>query len=88
MPTLSSPEAVNADLGAELELLLKFDLGSAFTGLKLHTNAGARSQDAARRLYGKGLISQPDGGYLTTRGWQAAEHAQALMLILKPPAAG
>ncbi len=83
MLTKIEPEAVDARVGAEIELLLKFDLGSAFTGLKLHSSADSRANEAARRLFQKGLISQPDGGYLTTRGWQAAEHAQALVLFLR-----
>jgi len=83
MTTITEAEAVDSSLGAEMELLLKFDLSSAFTGLKLHANAHSRVHEAARRLFQKGLISQPDGGYLTTRGWQAAEHAQALILFLR-----
>jgi uncharacterized protein (TIGR02647 family) len=83
MPTMTEPEAVDSSLGAEIELLLKFDLSSAFTGLKLHGSANPRANEAAKRLFQKGLISQPDGGYLTTRGWQAAEHAQALVLFLR-----
>jgi uncharacterized protein (TIGR02647 family) len=75
---------MNDDLAAELELLLKYDLSSAFTGLKVHSSAGARSAAAAGRLFSKGLISQPDGGYLTSRGWVAAEHVQALLGMLKP----
>jgi len=37
---------------------------------------------AARRLYEKDLIDQPDGGYLTSLGRDAAEHAQSLLTIL------
>jgi len=35
-------------------------------------------------LHAKGLIDQPDGGYLTSLGLDAAEHAQVLLNILKP----
>ena len=31
----------------------------------------------------KGLIDQPDGGYLTSLGLDAAEQAQGLLTILK-----
>ncbi len=34
------------------------------------------------RLHQKGLISAADGGYLTSLGLDAAEHAQALLTIL------
>jgi len=33
-------------------------------------------------LHAKGLTSQPDGGYLTSLGRDAAEHAQSLLTIL------
>ncbi|WP_254516463.1 TIGR02647 family protein, partial [Pseudomonas aeruginosa] len=35
------------------------------------------------RLHDKGLIDQPDGGYLTSLGLDAAEQAQGLLTILK-----
>ena len=38
---------------------------------------------AAEKLHTKGLITQKDGGYLTDLGRKAAEHTQALGLILK-----
>ena len=37
---------------------------------------------AAKRLHAKGLIDQPDGGYLTSLGRDAAEQAQTLLTIL------
>ena len=37
---------------------------------------------AALRLHAKGLITQPDGGYLTRLGREAAERAQAMLGIL------
>lgn len=77
------PLSLEDDVLAEVELLLQYDLGSAFVGVRVHKSAGQRRADAALRLYGKGLISEPDGGYLTTRGWTAAEHAQALWLLLR-----
>ena len=37
---------------------------------------------ATERLHGKGLITQVDGGYLTSLGRDATEHAQAALTIL------
>jgi len=36
------------------------------------------------RLYKKGLVTQEDGGYLTSLGQEAAEFAQGLLSILRP----
>ncbi|WP_421682678.1 TIGR02647 family protein [Stutzerimonas urumqiensis] len=70
------------ELIAELELLRQYDLDNHLSGLKVHQDAEPDSIDAARRLHDKGLLSQPDGGYLTSLGRDAAEHAQALLIIL------
>ena len=37
---------------------------------------------ATRRLHAKGLLTLVDGGYLTSLGRDAAEHAQAVLTIL------
>ncbi|MET0950010.1 MAG: TIGR02647 family protein, partial [Pseudomonas sp.] len=37
---------------------------------------------AAQRLFEKGLTTQVDGGYLTSLGLEAAQHAQSLLTIL------
>jgi len=67
---------------AELEILGLFNLDSAQEGLKIHKDASPHLIDAAQRLHEKGLTTQTDGGYLTSLGRDAAEHAQALLLIL------
>ncbi|MFT6681301.1 MAG: hypothetical protein ACJAQ8_001609 [Haliea salexigens] len=72
----------------EIELLLKFDLSSAQVGLKVHSNANPEMIAAAQRLYGKGLIDQEDGGFLTPLGHEAAEHLQFVAQILGTSAAG
>lgn len=69
---------------AELELLALFNLDNHQEGLKVHNNAASKAIGAVTRLHEKGLLSQPDGGYLTSLGIDAAEHAQALLTILKP----
>lgn len=73
------------ELVAELEFLALFDLSNTLEGLKVHQNAAEPMIDAARRLHEKGLTTQPDGGYLTSLGHEAAEHAQELLTILNSP---
>lgn len=70
------------ELVAELEILALFNLDNTLEGLKVHQDAGHAAIAAARRLHAKGLTTQPDGGYLTSLGRDAAEHAQALLTIL------
>ncbi|HBP0981116.1 TIGR02647 family protein [Pseudomonas aeruginosa] len=67
--------AFTPELIDELELLALFNLNNTQEGLKVH--------HTARRLHDKGLIDQPDGGYLTSLGLDAAEQAQGLLTILK-----
>ncbi len=69
---------------AEIDMLIRFDPQTTLSGLKVHSNAGAEQVHATQRLFDKGLITQVDGGYLTDLGRKAAEHAQALSLILAP----
>lgn len=70
------------ELVAELEILALFNLGNTQEGLKVHHSAAPQAIAAAKSLHDKGLISLPDGGYLTSLGLDAAEHAQALLTIL------
>jgi uncharacterized protein (TIGR02647 family) len=72
-----SPELI-----AEIELLSLFNLANSQEGLKVHHTATPAAIAAAARLHEKELITQPDGGYLTSLGLQAAQHAQALITIL------
>lgn len=72
----------NAERVAELEILMLYNLDNHQEGLKVHNNASSQHLQAIQRLYDKGLVSQPDGGYLTSLGRDAAEHAQALGQIL------
>lgn len=66
----------------ELNILARFNLKSTQEGIKIHSSADNQVIAAAQRLHDKGLITQPDGGYLTDLGRKAAEHAQAALLIL------
>lgn len=72
----------NAATLDEINLLCRFNLDSTQAGLKIHSSAEASVLAATQRLYDKGLITQPDGGYLTTLGQHAAQHAQQLLQIL------
>lgn len=71
------------DILEEIRLLSLFDLSSTQAGIKVHKTAAAAEIDAARRLHDKGLVTQVDGGYLTTLGLEAASHASTLLRILK-----
>ncbi|MCM8596664.1 TIGR02647 family protein [Accumulibacter sp.] len=66
----------------ELNTLARFDLGSTQQGIKIHKTADPAVIAATRRLHAKGLLTQPDGGYLTGLGRDAAEHVQAALTIL------
>lgn len=68
---------------AELKLLALFNLSSTSEGIKVHGHSASPDAiAAAKRLHAKGLISQKDGGYLTSLGSEAAEHAQRLLSVL------
>ena len=70
------------ELVAELEILALFNLANTKEGLKVHHTAAPSAIAAAQRLHDKGLTTLNDGGYLTSLGLDAAEHAQALLAIL------
>ncbi len=72
-----TPELVH-----ELNTLIRFDLGTNQQGIKVHKTADAAIRAAVQRLHAKGLVTQIDGGYLTSLGREAAEHAQAMLGIL------
>lgn len=66
----------------ELNVLARFNLETDLEGIKVHSSADQEVIAATQRLFDKGLISQVDGGYLTSLGRTAAEHAQGLLQIL------
>ena len=69
---------------AEMDILIRYNLQSTQQGIKVHSRANKEQIAAVQRLFDKGLVTQIDGGYLTDIGRKAAEHAQALVLILAP----
>lgn len=75
------------DLVDELNTLIRFNLDSTQQGVKIHKNADTKIIAAARRLHAKGLLTQEDGGYLTSLGRNTAEHAQAALALLTAGAA-
>ena len=75
---------VNTELNAEIKILNLFNLDSSLEGIKAHKTADPQSLAAIARLHQKGLLTQPDGGYLTDLGRHCAEHIQAALRILAP----
>lgn len=73
---------ISPQLNAEIRILTLFNLDSAMEGIKVHHTADAEAISAIERLYSKGLVTQPDGGYLTDLGIHCAEHLQAALRIL------
>ncbi|MGH8345090.1 MAG: TIGR02647 family protein [Pseudomonas sp.] len=75
--------SLTPELVAELEILALFNLDSSQEGLKIHQSAAPKAIAAAKRLFEKDLIDQPDGGYLTSLGRDAAQSVQTVLTILK-----
>ena len=69
---------------AEMDILIRYNLQSTQQGIKVHSKANKEQIAAVQRLFDKGLVTAVDGGYLTSLGIKAAEHAQALLLMLAP----
>jgi uncharacterized protein (TIGR02647 family) len=74
--------ALSADLIAELNTLLLYNVTNPQEGIKIHKDADASRIEAAQRLHHKGLITHADGGYLTDLGREAAEHLHMAHTIL------
>lgn len=71
-----------SEMVAELNLLLKFPSKSLMQGLKIHHDAEPEVVSAAQRLFDKGIVTLPDGGYLTDLGHDLFEHAQVVQMAL------
>jgi uncharacterized protein (TIGR02647 family) len=71
------------DIVDELNILVRYNLTTTQEGIKVHKTAAPDVVAATLRLYNKGLLSHEDGGYLTHMGREAAEHAHALLSLLK-----
>jgi len=66
----------------EMKLLAKFPEKSQLEGIKIHNDADLTVIAAAKSLFDKGLISQPDGGYLTASGLETADHLHHVLATL------
>ncbi len=75
---------LTAELIAELELLTLFNPDTTQEGLKIRHDAAPALIAAGARLHAKGLISQVDGGYLTSLGLDAVEQLRTVLTILQP----
>ncbi|PKF51017.1 TIGR02647 family protein [Enterovibrio nigricans] len=72
-----------SELIDEMNVLVKFSLSSELTGIKVHSDADPILVAATERLYDKKLVTAKDGGYLTSIGRDAVEHAKEALRILK-----
>ncbi|MGG5292046.1 TIGR02647 family protein [Pseudomonas shirazensis] len=77
--------SLTPELIAELEVLALFNLDSSQEGIQVHQSASPDKIAAAKRLFDKQLTDQPDGGYLTSLGRDAAQSVQIVLNILKAP---
>jgi uncharacterized protein (TIGR02647 family) len=66
----------------ELNLLLQFPVATTSNGIKVHSTTRPEVIAACQSLFNKGLVDQPDGGYLTDAGIEALGHAQSLSGLL------
>ena len=66
----------------ELNLLLQFDVATSSNGIKVHSTTRPEVITACQNLFDKGLVNQPDGGYLTDAGIEALGHVQVLSALL------
>lgn len=66
----------------EIKLLAKFPEKSHLKGIKIHHTADPAMITSAKSLFEKGLISQPDGGYLTDCGLETVDHLHHLLATL------
>ncbi|CAM2878199.1 TIGR02647 family protein [Pseudoalteromonas distincta] len=68
----------NQTMIEEFTLLAKFPRDSKMQGIKLHSDAEPSLLSAAQRLFEKGIIDSPDGGYLTDLGLDLIEHVTVI----------
>jgi len=72
----------NQDMIDEINILTQYDISNTEQGIKIHHDANDATIAAAARLFEKGLTDKVDGGYLTSLGKTASEHAHALSGLL------
>ena len=69
-------------LDAELDLSLQFPNESWMQGLKIHHDDEPSAVAAVKRLFEKGIVTLPDGEYLTDLGHDLFEHALVVKMTL------
>jgi uncharacterized protein (TIGR02647 family) len=74
---------ISFDMLDEFNILMLFDLSTRQSGIKVHSDAEPSAIAAAQNLFNKGILTQVDGGYLTNLGYEAAQHVQAAVQILR-----
>ncbi|MDO3381600.1 TIGR02647 family protein [Gilvimarinus algae] len=68
---------------SELNLLALFHSSSSQEGIKVHQHSADPAMvAAAKRLHDKGLVTQPDGGYLTPQGSEITEQVHRILSVL------
>jgi uncharacterized protein (TIGR02647 family) len=67
----------------EFTLLAKFPRESKMQGIKLHSDAEPSLLSAAQRLFDKGIIDSPDGGYLTDLCLELIDHVTVVHSALQ-----
>jgi uncharacterized protein (TIGR02647 family) len=72
------------DIVDELNVLVRYNLSTTQEGIKVHKTAAPDVIAATKRLHDNGLLTQEDGGYLTSLGHEAAEQAQTILNLLNP----
>ncbi|MFT5578270.1 MAG: hypothetical protein ACI9WS_001023 [Paraglaciecola psychrophila] len=74
----------NTELIGELNILARYNLNTTQEGIKVHSHDASDDVIAAvSRLHSKGLVTQSDGGYLTSLGREAAQHSQSVLSMLQ-----
>ena len=66
----------------EMKLLAKFPEKSQLEGIKIHQSANPIIIASANSLFTKGLITLPDGGYLTASGLETVTHLNHVLTTL------
>jgi uncharacterized protein (TIGR02647 family) len=66
----------------EMKLLSKFPTNSQLEGIKIHNEASPKIITTAKSLFDKGLITSPDGGYLTDSGFETVDHLNHILVTL------
>jgi uncharacterized protein (TIGR02647 family) len=75
--------SITNEMHNEMNVLLQYPTDSLMNGIKIHHEAAAETREAAQRLYDKGLVDAPDGGYLTDAGIELIEHLHIIHSALK-----